>query len=211
MLGFSIKMMIADTKRTWRQAWWLAPIMFVLLCIIPFLEDIKMYSFGYFIVATLMFFRLQFSRIHYIVPLSERQLKSLCVIHIAVLSCTMLVIGGLVVAICEWMGVSWNRSGFLMVAFYIAMITMSSEQAFAEKRQTLQPKHVGVIIIAIASLVIAFGIFLDYLPYVLNLVLAGGCVVAAIIYLIYSFKKIEIGDYVYVPAGIWDDGKIERK
>lgn len=211
MLSFSLKMMIADTKRIWHKAWWLALFFLVFMCVIPFIDNVKMSSFGYFIVAMLAFYRLQFSRIHYIVPFSLKQLKMLCFMHSAMLSGAMLVIGGLVVAICRRTGMSWNRGGFLMLAFYITLIVMFSSEAFGEKSHTFQARHVGVIIIAMASLIIAFGAFLEWLPYIYNLLLAGGCVVAAIIYAIYSLHKVEMGDFIYVPAGIWDDGKIERK
>lgn len=211
MISLSLKMLVADMKRTMKGAWWLAPIIFALLCIIPFIEDIKFYSLGYFIVAMLSFFRPQFSRIHYILPLSEKQLKWLYVLRIAIISAVMLLAGGIIVGVCECLNWNWNKSGFMTLAFYIVLLLVCSETAFGEQSKKFQTRYISAIILAVASMLIGFGMFFDYLPYIWNLALACICVLVATFYMIYYLNKVEIGDFTYVPAYIGDDGKVERK
>lgn len=212
MIRFSWKMIVADLKRTLRGGWWMGPVIFVLLVVFPFLSDINIGAYSYFIVAGVALFRPQFLRIHYVLPLNEKQIKKLFVWRIVIVCVLMILVSGVVIAICEWKNMEWNRHGLNLIAFYMVLLIGLSETSLQGLGGKVSIMRAAVGIAGgIISMLIAFGILTDYMPYKWTLVISYGMVLAAVVYMICYLKNVKFGDFIYVPAGLWDNGRVERK
>ena len=212
MLRFSLHMFVADMKRSFRGAWMFIPLSLVFLVIMPFF-DMQITSIGYLIIMTMAFVSPRFSRIHYVVPLTEKQIKILFVLRIAILCSIMLVEAFVIVGISKWQNWEWNRHGFNVLAFYMVMLLICSQnglQGFGVKKEFMA-RHVIGIIGGIFSMLIAFGLLTDYLPFGWEITISYALVLFFVGYMFYYLKDVKFGDYTYVPAGLWDDGKVERK
>lgn len=213
MIRFSWKMIVADLKRSLRGGWWMGPVIFIMLVVLSFMPDINIGAFSYFIVAGLALFKPQFSRIHYVLPLSEKQIKKLFVWRIVIVCVLMIVISGVVIAISEWKNLVWNGHGLNLIAFYMVLLIGYSEvslKGLGGGKVSIMRTIVGITG-AVISMLIAFGILTDYMPYKWTLAISYGMVLAAVGYMICYLKNVKFEDFTYVPVGMWDDGKVERK
>ena len=213
MLRLSFNMIVADMKRLFRGAYWMLPILIIIAAIIPFIEDIQLYAMTYIIMMTIAMFCPRFSRIHYVVPLSEKQIKQLFVLRVIIVCAFMLLIGIIVTIICGCMGWNWNKNAFMVIAFYLVVYIALSEtglQGFKEKR-SFEVHYIVGIVGAIISILIAAGLLRDIVSYVWENVVAFGLVIFFIGYMLFYVKNIKFGDFTYVPLGFLDNGIVEKK
>lgn len=191
----------------------MGPIFFISMVAFAFLPSVNIGSFGYFIVAGLALFRPQFSRIYYVLPLNEKQIKKLFMWRIIILCGLMIFISAVVMAICEWQNMDWNKHGMNIIAFYMVLLIVCSESSLQGMgiERGFKMRHVVGIIGGIISMLIAFGLLTDYMPYIWEVTAAFVMVLAAVGYMIYYLKDVKFEDFTYVPVSIWDNGKVEKK
>lgn len=211
MFKFALDMYVADMKRSLRKVWWLAPILFILIVVGPF-HDAQMYSFTYLIMMTIYLFLPKVSRIHFVVPLSIKQLKQLFVWRIVLIGIFLLVSAGIVIGISEWKGIEWNKNGFFWLAFYMVLIIFFSETGLRGLgiKNGFEVRHVFAIIIGIISMLIPFELFTDYVPFVWQIGIAFVLVLFSIVYMFHYIKLVKFEDYTYIPLMLWENGKKER-
>lgn len=213
MFLFALKMCVADMKRCMHRCWWFIPIFLILIVIAPF-HDAKMYAFTYLICMTLFFMIPRYSRIHFVVPLDEKQLRKFFVWRIVIVCGAMLLIAAAFIGISQWQRWPWEPEGFHWLCCYIALYVGGAEiglQGLGMKRD-LQIGVRQVIAIIVGVTVCFMGVLaMDYMPFKWGLCLSLGIVVLAIVDMIWYIRKIKVEDYTYVPLGIWENGKVERE
>ena len=212
MFLFALKMYVADMKRVLRHFWWMAPLFLVLFVIAPF-HDAQMYAFTYVIAMTIYWFIPRYSRIHFVVPLDEKQLKKFFIWRIVIVCTTMLLIAAIFIGICEWMNLSWDMKGFHWLLGYLTMYIAASEiglQGLGIKTN-LKMGVRQVIATVIGVICLFWGVIaIDYMPLKWVLTISLGMVFLAVIDMILYMRTIKMEDYTYVPLSMGENGKVER-
>ena len=212
MFLFALKMYVADMKRVLRHFWWMAPLFLVLIVIAPF-HDAQMYAFTYVIAMTVYWFIPRYSRIHFVVPLDEKQLKKFFIWRIVIVCTTMLLIAAIFIGICEWMNLSWDMKGFHWLLGYLTMYIAASDiglQGLGIKTN-LKMGVRQVIATVIGAICLFWGVIaIDYMPLKWVLAISLGMVFLAVIDMILYMRTIKMEDYTYVPLSIGENGKVER-
>ena len=213
MFLFALKMCMADIKRVLRHFWWMAPLFLVLFVIAPF-HDAQMYAFTYVIAMTLYWFIPRYSRIHFVVPLDEKQLKKFFIWRIVIVCMAMLLIAAIFIGICEWMNRSWDIKGFHWIFGYLTMYIAASEiglQGLGIKTD-LKMGVRQVIVTVIGVICLFWGVIaIDYMPSKWVLAISLGMVFLAVVDMILYMRKIKMEDYTYVPLSMGENGKVERE
>ena len=212
MFLFALKMYVADMKRVLHHFWWMAPLFLVLFVIAPF-HDAQMYAFTYVIVMTLYWFIPRFYRIHFVVPLDEKQLRRYFVWRVVIVCIAMLLIAAIFIGISEWQNWHWEPVGFHWLFSYLTMYIAGSEVGLEslgmKKDLKMGVRQVVAIVIGVTCLF--FGVIaIDYMPLKWVLALSLGMVLLAVVDMIIYMKKIKMEDYTYVPLSIGENGKVER-
>lgn len=212
MFLFALKMYVADMKRVLHRFWWLAPILLVLIVVAPF-HDAQMYALTYLIMMTLYWFIPRYSRIHFVVPLDEKQLKKFFIWRIVIVCGMMLLIAAVFIGLSEWQKWPWNIKGFHWLFGYLTMYIAGSEiglQGLGMKTDLwMGVRQVVASIIGVTCLFLGV-IAMDYMPIKWVLGISLGLVVLAVVDMIIYMRKIKMEDYTYVPLGIGENGKVER-
>ena len=212
MFLFALKMCVADMKRMFHRFWWIAPLFMILMIIAPF-NDVEVYAFMYFICMTIALLIPRFFKIHFVVPLDEKQMKKYFVWRIVIVCGAMLLIAAVFSGICFWQKWPWNVKGVFWLCSYLSMYMVSSEIGLEglgiKKDFKIGVRQVVAFMIGFLGW-FAGVIAMDY--YDLKWVICWGVVmvILAIVDVIWYVKKSKIEDYKYVPFGLWDNGKIER-
>ena len=212
MFLFALKMYVADMKRVLHRFWWMAPLFLVLFVIAPF-HDAQMYAFTYVIVMTLYWFIPRFYRIHFVVPLDEKQLRRYFVWRVVIVCIAMLLIAAIFIGISEWQNWHWEPVGFHWLFSYLPMYIAGSEVGLEslgmKKDLKMGVRQVVAVVIGVTCLF--FGVIaIDYMPLKLVLALSLGMVLLAVVDMIIYMRKIKMEDYTYVPLSIGENGKVER-
>lgn len=212
MFLFALKMYVADMKRILHHFWWLAPILLIVIVVAPFHYD-GMYGAVYIITMTLYWFIPRFTRIHFVVPLDEKQLKKFFIWRIVIVCMAMLLIAAIFIGICEWMNRSWDMKGFHWLFGYLTMYIAGSEIGLGGlgMKTDLKMGVRQVVAIVIGVTCLFFGVIaIDYMPLKLVLAISLGMVFLAVIDMILYMRTIKMEDYTYVPLSIGENGKVER-
>lgn len=206
---FALKMCVADLKVILRKFWWLGLVFLGVIILLP-LHGGDMHALSYFIVMTICLFAPRYSKIHFVVPLDEKQVRRFFLWRIIIV-CVMMVLFSLaVVGISIWRNEPWEPKGFLWVMSYMTCYVLFSEFGFIgmfdNKKIWNEVRQVFAIIIGCVSLIMT--IFISEITSLKGVFVAAVtllCVAAcdAIIYL----KKIRLEDYSYRPLGMWENGK----
>ena len=212
MFLFALKMYVADMKRVLHRFWWMAPLFLVLFVIAPF-HDAQMYAFTYVIVMTLYWFIPRFYRIHFVVPLDEKQLRRYFVWRVVIVCIAMLLIAAIFIGISEWQNWHWEPVGFHWLLGYLTMYIAGSEVGLEslgmKKDLKMGVRQVVAIVIGVTCLF--FGVIaIDYMPLKWVLAISLGMVFLAVIDMILYMRTIKMEDYTYVPLSIGENGKVER-
>lgn len=212
MFLFALKMYVADMKRVLHHFWWMAPLFLVLFVIAPF-HDAQMYAFTYVIVMTLYWFIPRFYRIHFVVPLDEKQLRRYFVWRVVIVCIAMLLIAAIFIGISEWQNWHWEPVGFHWLFSYLTMYIAGSEVGLEslgmKKDLKMGVRQVVAIVIGVTCLF--FGVIaIDYMPLKWVLAISLGMVFLAVIDMILYMRTIKMEDYTYVPLSIGENGKVER-
>lgn len=213
MIKFSWNMLVADLKTVLRGAWWLAFVFIAVVVIVPYTEGTYLASMSYLILMSITLFVPHFSRIHHIVPLGEKQVKQLFLLRILLVSAYILLLNGAVIWVCEWKRWAWNKAGLTVSLTYIAVLMLVSEKALQGFGigENFKPRHIFSIIWGLISLFVGFGVLIEVIPYAWNLGISGVMVLGAVVNMLYYLKDLKFEDFTYVPIGIWNDGKTEKK
>lgn len=209
---FALKMHVADMKRILHRFWWLAPILLIVIVAAPFHND-GMYGAVYIIMMTLYWFLPRFTRIHFVVPLDEKQLRKFFVWRIVIVCMAMLLIAAVFIGLSEWQNWSWDIKGFHWLFGYLTMYIAGSEIGLGglgmKTDLWMGVRQVVACIIGVTCLF--FGVIaMDYIPIKWVLGISLGLVVLAVIDMIIYMQKIKMEDYTYVPLSIGENGKVER-
>ena len=212
MFLFALKMYVADMKRVLHRFWWMGLLFLALIVIAPF-HDAQMYAFTYVIVMTLYWFIPRFYRIHFVVPLDEKQLRRYFVWRVVIVCIAMLLIAAIFIGISEWQNWHWEPVGFHWLFSYLTMYIAGSEVGLEslgmKKDLKMGVRQVVAIVIGVTCLF--FGVIaIDYMPLKLVLALSLGMVLLAVVDMIIYMRKIKMEDYTYVPLSIGENGKVER-
>ena len=212
MFLFALKMHVADMKRILHRFWWMGLLLLALIVIAPF-HDAQMYAFTYVIVMTLYWFIPRFYRIHFVVPLDEKQLRRYFVWRVVIVCIAMLLIAAIFIGISEWQNWHWEPVGFHWLFSYLTMYIAGSEVGLEslgmKKDLKMGVRQVVAIVIGVTCLF--FGVIaIDYMPLKLVLALSLGMVLLAVVDMIIYMRKIKMEDYTYVPLSIGENGKVER-
>ena len=212
MFLFALKMHVADMKRILHRFWWMGLLFLVLIVIAPF-HDAQMYAFTYVIAMTLYWFIPRFTRIHFVVPLDEKQLKKFFIWRIVIVCMAMLLIAAVFIGLSEWQNWSWDIKGFHWLFGYLTMYIAASEiglQGLGIKTD-LKMGVRQVIATVIGVICLFWGVIaIDYMPSKWVLAISLGMVVLAVVDMILYMRKIKMEDYTYVPLSIGENGKVER-
>ena len=208
---FALKMYVADMKRILRHFWWLAPIFLVLIVVAPF-HDAQMYAFTYLIMMTIFLFVPSFSRIHFVVPVDDKQIKQFFLWRIVIVCGMMLLCVGAVIGISEWKNLEWSKGGIHWVAFYLVIYLLCSEMSLQSLgiKYKFNIRHVIGIIVGIMSMFFAMGVLTEYMPLKWGACLSFSMVIISAVNMFLYLKCIKVEDYTYVPRGIWGNDKVER-
>ena len=212
MFLFALKMYVADMKRVLHRFWWMGLLFLALIVIAPF-HDAQMYAFTYVIVMTLYWFIPRFYRIHFVVPLDEKQLRRYFVWRVVIVCIAMLLIAAIFIGISEWQNWHWEPVGFHWLFSYLTMYIAGSEVGLEslgmKKDLKMGVRQVVAVVIGVTCLF--FGVIaIDYMPLKLVLALSLGMVLLAVVDMIIYMRKIKMEDYTYVPLSIGENGKVER-
>ena len=212
MFLFALKMHVADMKRILHRFWWMGLLLLALIVIAPF-HDAQMYAFTYVIVMTLYWFIPRFYRIHFVVPLDEKQLRRYFVWRVVIVCIAMLLIAAIFIGISEWQNWHWEPVGFHWLFSYLTMYIAGSEVGLEslgmKKDLKMGVRQVVAIVIGVTCLF--FGVIaIDYMPLKLVLALSLGILLLAVVDMIIYMRKIKMEDYTYVPLSIGENGKVER-
>lgn len=212
MFLFALKMCVADMKRCMHRFWWLIPVLVILIVVAPF-HDAEMYAITYLICMTLFFIVPRYSRIHFVVPLDEKQLKKFFVWRIVIVCIAMLLIAAVFIGISEWQKWSWEMKGFHWLFGYLAMYIAGSEVGLEglgmKKDFKIGVRQVVAIVVCVACLFMGV-IAMDYIPLKWGLVLSFAMVLLAVVDMILYMREIKMEDYTYVPLSVGENGKVER-
>lgn len=212
MFLFALKMYVADTKRFFKSFWWLAPISIILMVIAPFNVDLLVPTLAYMVGWIIMVNIPRYSRIHFIVPLDEKQLKQFFLWRIVIVCGMMSVVVAIFLGLCEWRKWSWSPQGLYCLAAWIVLTLLCGEiglQGLGIKKK-FEVRHVGSIIIGILSMFFAWGVITEDVSLKWGVCLSYSLVILAIIYMFGYLRNVKIEDYTYVPFTSWENGKKER-
>lgn len=211
MFKFALKMYIADMKRVLKSFWWLAPIFLILIVVAPF-HDATMYSFTYLIMMTIFLFIPSISRIHFVVPFDDKQIKQFFLWRIVIVCGMMLLSAGAVIGICEWRNLEWSKGGIHWLAFYLVIFLLCSEMSLQGLgiKYKFEVRHVIGIIVGIMSMFFAMGVLTEYMSLKWGACLSFSMVIISVVYMLLYLKHIKFEDYTYVPRGMWENSKVER-
>ena len=188
-------------------------LLFLALIVIAPFHDAQMYAFTYVIVMTLYWFIPRFYRIHFVVPLDEKQLRRYFVWRVVIVCIAMLLIAAIFIGISEWQNWHWEPVGFHWLFSYLTMYIAGSEVGLEslgmKKDLKMGVRQVVAIVIGVTCLF--FGVIaIDYMPLKWVLALSLGMVLLAVVDMIIYMRKIKMEDYTYVPLSIGENGKVER-
>ena len=212
MFLFALKMCVADLKRIYHRFWWVA-LFFMALMIIGPLCSAEMYAFTYIIVMMIALLIPRISRIHFVLPLGEGQMKKIFVYRLLIVCGTMILIAAVFIGIRVLTHRPWEVKGLFWILGYISWFLMGSEIGVMRlgngKGNKMGVGRVIAIVLGVIGWFVGL-IVIDYLAIewmlgicFILLLIAIGCVVDYI-------KKAKIDNYTYVPFGAWDQGKMER-
>lgn len=212
MFSFALKMCVADMKRILHRFWWVAALLLILIVVAPFGAG-QMYAFTYVVVMTLYWFIPRFSRIYFVIPLDEKQLKKFFVWRVVIVCAMMLLIAAIVIGVSEWQNLTWEPIGFHWLMSYLAMFMVSSETGIEglgiNKNMRIGVRQLIAIIIGVLCLFMGV-IAMDYMPLKWILALSLGMMVFAVVDMIIYVRRIKMEDYTYVPLSLGESGKAER-
>lgn len=212
MFLFALKMCVADLKRIFHRFWWVA-LFFMTLIIIGPLCDAEMYAFTYIIVMVISLLIPRISRIHFVLPLDEGQMKKIFVYRLLIVCGAMMLIAAVFIGIRILNHKPWEVKGLFWISGYISWFLMGSQIGIMrlgnEKENKMGVGSVIAIVVGVIGWFIGL-IAVDYLPTEWMLCFCLIFLIMAIAYAVVYMKKTKIEDYSYVPFGLWDNGKIER-
>lgn len=205
MFKLALNMYVADMKKLFRSFWWIAPIFLIVIVIGPF-HDVGMYYWMYLIMMVISFMMPKTWRIHFVVPLSEKQIRQLFIWRIVLICGFMALVGALVIGISEWKNLEWSRYGIGTLVFYMVLLMLFSENGLQGMgiKNKFEVRHVIAILIGVMSLLIPFDFVSDKMS-AWMLVLTFVLLLASIIYMLHYLKKVKFEDYTYRPFTMWDN------
>lgn len=206
MMRFAMHMMVADSKKMLRGwTWFFMPLFFLFAICVPFIEDVHMYSMGYFLMMAIMLFRPQFSRIYHVLPLSIEQIRRLFFCRIWLFNGLLTLGGAIVILVSELAGWRWNDNGIGYLLFYMTgsmLCSCESLRSFRQKRHWTV--WILPTIICIFSVLVAFADTFGMRPSIYKYLIGIIPVLLMHGYLLFFTKKLAFYDYVYVPNNIWN-------
>lgn len=213
MFLFALKMYVADMKRILRSFWWIVPFFLILIVIAPFCGT-EMYALVYVIMMECFIMIPRYSRIHFVVPLDEKQLKKFFLWRILIVCGLIVVIASVFVGISLWQNWALDPEGYVWVADYLIVYLLTSEtglQGLGIKPKKFEVRHIFLISLAIIGL-FAGMVLVHYLSIEWSIIcLVVIPVLMATTYMFWYLRKIKMEDYTYVPIGYWENGKTERE
>ena len=212
MFTFALKMCVTDLKRMFHRFWWIAPIFLILMIIGPLCEAESYYAFTYIIIMMISILIPRFSRIHFVLPLDEKQMKKVFIYRLLIVCITMILIAVVFIGIRILTNQNWEVTGVFWVLGYVCGYLLSSEvgiTSYSTKDYTMGVRRVIAIVVGIITWFVGL-IVMDYVDLKWMLCLSLVLVIFTIFDVIWYVKKSKIEDYTYVPFGFWDNGKIER-
>lgn len=213
MFLFALKMYVADMKRMFHRFWWMAPLLLIVIVVAPF-HDTKMYALTYLVMMLFFMMIPRYSRIHFVVPLDEKQLKKFFLWRILFVCGLIILITTVFVGISLWQNWKLEPEGFVWVADYLILYLFASEmglQGLGIEAHKFEARHIIAIFLGVIGLIGGM-ILVDYLSIKWAIVfLVMIPVPISVAYMFWYLRKIKMEDYTYVPIGIWENGKKERE
>lgn len=212
MFLFALKMCVADLKVILRKFWWLGLLFLAIIVFMPF-HNMYMHTLLYFVMMTIGLFVPRYSKIQFILPVDEKQIKRFFLWRIVIVGAIMLGFALVVVGISIWRNYHWNPQGFQWVVSYMTCYLVYAEYglcgAFENKKIIDKTRMVIAIFVAIISIVMCAcaenSISLEWI--VVSLLISFAPLIFAIVNAFWYFRNIKLDNYIYRPLGMWENGK----
>lgn len=209
---FALKMCVADLKVILRKFWWLGFVFLGVIILLP-LHGGAMHALSYFIVMTISLFVPRYSKIHFVLPLDEKQVRRFFLWRIVIV-CAMMIIFTLAVAgssiLLNW---PWEPRGLQWIMSYLICYVLFAEFGFMgmfeNKKLGNGVRQVLAIVIGIVSMIMGICVT-EVSPLKFFLIASVVLLLIAVIDVVLYLKNIRLENYSYRPLGIWDNGKVER-
>ncbi len=197
MLKFAFHMLIAEQKKLFRGAWWFIMLLVGLAFLIPFVGEMPIAAFSYWIIMSLMILSPKFSKIHYVVPVNIGFIRKYFICRILLVVAFMLFVGCAAVGTRALMGLDYHLEGFVgQLSFLIVFICMGegSLEGFHRKKG-FQVRNIFSIGLAIVAMVFGIGIVSDYADTAKQMVWVLILLLIAVVYMIIYLKDLSVEEY----------------
>ncbi len=197
MLRFTLKMMIADLRSTFKGFSILFYLGFLgVITVLPFCTDNPL-SFSYFIIIVLSYLTPQLPKLLYVLPLGSKTIRRY--LHLRCLLSALLFIsaGGIMTYISTFKPVPYLKQGWLLMLFYSQIcLLMGLVYMKAGKKKN------NIIITAIIVLLIGNLINSVFTTnFILHLRISLGFILASELLLLIGLKSIQLNNYTEVFVG----------
>ena len=213
MFTFALKMCVADLKKILQRFWWITILFVLLIVITPFHMSENMFAYTYIVGMSTVLLIPRYSRIHFIVPLDEEEMKKFFLWRVAIVCGTMLFMAAVFLVICLCLELPWDSKGLYWLLCYLSIFMLVAEAGLKglgmKKDFKDGVREMIVIIVGIVCWIV--GLFMmEYFQVKWVLGIAVAMLLVSTVYMLWYTRKIKIEDYTDVALSAWERGLQER-